>query len=95
MVKGENMSYREKKDYPSLYDAFELGDRVKRTLKNKNGEKTTYKGIVLAIEEKGIEIYWDTQNGKYRPNNMNIAFSHCELEEIFKGSNKYSPIEKY
>mgnify|MGYP006289075997 FL=1 len=82
------------KDYPSLYDAFELGDRVKRTLKDKNGNNTTYKGIVLAIEENGIEIYWDTQNGKYRPNNMNIAFSHCELDEIFNVNKKYSLIEK-
>ena len=87
-------NYGEKKNYPSLYDAFELGDRVRRTYKDKNGRNTTYKGIVLAIEEKGIEIYWDTQDGKYRPNNMDIAFSHCELEEIFKGNNKYGPIEK-
>ncbi len=86
--------YREKKEYASLYDAFELGDRVKRTFKDKKGKNTTYKGIVLSIEDKSIEIYWDTLNGKYRPNNMDIAFSHCELDEIFKGNNKYSPIEK-
>ncbi len=87
--------YKENKDYPSLYDAFELGDRVKRTLKDKNGKNTTYKGIILSIEEKGIEIYWDTQDGKYRPTTMNIAFSHCELDEIFNGNKRYGPIEKY
>jgi len=86
--------YKGNKDYPSLYDAFELGDRVKRTYTDKNGKNKIYKGIVLAIEENGIEIYWDTRDGKYRPNNMDIAFSLCKLEEIFKGNNEYSPIEK-
>jgi hypothetical protein len=82
------------KKYPSLYEAFELGDRVKRIYKNKNGKKKEYKGIVLAIEESGIEIYWDTLDGKYRPNNMGMAFTSCPIDEIFKGSKEYSPIEK-
>lgn len=81
-------------EFPSLYDSFELGDRVKRTYKDDKGIYRVYKGIVLAINENGIEIYWDTQNGKYRPDGMNLAFSNCELKEIFKGNNFYSPIEK-
>jgi hypothetical protein len=81
--------------YPSLYDAFELGDRVKRIYKDKNGKNTEYKGIILAIEDNEIEIYWDTQDGKYRPDNMNLAFTTCKLCEIFEGSNDYSPIKKY
>ena len=59
-----------------------------------NGEKKTYKGIILSIDKNGIEIYWDTKNGKYRPSDMDIAFSHCKLEEIFNGNKYYSPIEK-
>lgn len=81
-------------EYPSLYDAFELGDRVKRIHKDKKGRDRTYKGIVLSIDNEGIEVYWDTKDGKYRPNDMRIAFSHCQIEEIFKGTKDYSPIEK-
>lgn len=82
------------KEYPSLYDAFQLGDRVKRIYKDKNGNNNIYKGIVLAIDKKGIEIYWDTKNGKYRPLDMHIAFTNCPVREIFKGTDVYSPIKK-
>ena len=82
------------KKYPSLYDAFELGDRVKRIFKDENGNNKEYKGIVLAIDAKGIEIYWDTRDGKYRPNDMEIAFTNCPINEIYKGTEKYSPIKK-
>lgn len=82
------------KNYPSLYDTFELGDRVKRTYKDKKGRDKEYKGIVLAIDDNGIEIYWDTKDGKYRPNDMDIAFTNCPINEIFKGNEKYTPIEK-
>jgi len=86
--KGEN-GY-----YPSLYDKFDLGDRVVRSYTDKYGVKKLYKGIILAIDKNGMEIYWDTENGKYRPNEMDIAFTHCELEEIFNGNEEYSPIKK-
>jgi hypothetical protein len=82
------------KNYPSLYDAFELGDRVKRIYKNKNGDTKEYKGIILAIDDKGVEIYWDTIDGKYRPNEMNIAFTNCPIIEIFQGNEQYTPIKK-
>ncbi|MCK5636930.1 MAG: hypothetical protein KAH91_05850 [Thermoplasmatales archaeon] len=82
------------KNYPSLYDAFELGDRVKRIYKDKKGRSKEYRGIVLAIDDNGIEIYWDTRDGKYRPNDMEMAFTNCEVREIFKGNEKYTPIEK-
>lgn len=81
-------------EYPSLLDAFELGDRVKRTYKDKNGRNKEYKGIVLAISEKSVEIYWDTRDGKYRPNDMKIAFTNCQINEIFDGNEVYSPIRK-
>ena len=80
-------------DYPSLYDAFELGDRVRRTFKDKK-DRCEYKGIVLAIEDDSIEIYWDTMDGKYRPSDMNVAFTNCPLNEIFDGKNHYTPIKK-
>ena len=80
--------------YPSLYDTFNLGDRVKRIYKGENGKKMVYKGIVLSIEEDHIEIYWDTRDGKYRPEDMNIAFTNCQKNEIFKGNQYYTPVEK-
>jgi hypothetical protein len=85
---------RKPADYPSLYDAFQLGDRVKRMYKDKNGKNKEYKGIVLAIDKKGIEIYWDTKDGKYRPQDMDIAFTNCQVTEIFKGTTLYTPIKK-
>ena len=91
------MEKREKFEskYPSLFESFELGDRVKRTYKDKSGKYNTYRGIVLSIDDDGIEIYWDTKDDRYRPKDMDITFSHCELDEIFKGTKNYTPIEKY
>jgi len=85
---------REKERYPSLYDAFDLGDRVKRIYKGKNNKKEL-RGVVLAIDEDGIEIYWDTIDGKYKPGSMDVAFTNCSIHEIYNGSEKYSRIEKY
>ena len=92
MSKGK--ANRKKDNYPSLYDIFDLGDRVKRVYKDKNGKNKEYKGIVLAIDKNSIEIYWDSVDGKYRPEEMDIAFSNCHAKEIFSGTNKYSSIEK-
>jgi hypothetical protein len=77
-----------------LYDAFELGDRVKRIFKDGNGMIEEYKGIVLAIDSSSLEIYWDTKDGKYRPKDIDISFTNCPVKEIFKGTNVYSPIKK-
>ena len=85
---------RKNKNYPSLYDAFDLGDRVKRIYTDENGHNNEYKGIVLAIDSDGVEIYWDTKDGKYRPNDMDVAFTNCPLHEIFKGNDHYSPLKK-
>ncbi len=85
---------KKKNNYPSLYDIFDLGDRVKRVYKDKNGKNKEYKGIVLAIDKNSIEIYWDSVDGKYRPKEMDIAFSNCQTKEVFSGSEKYSSIEK-
>ena len=88
------MSQKKEKEYPSLYDAFDLGDRVKRICHNSNGENLEYRGIVLAIDDKGIEVYWDTRDGKYRPGDMDVAFTSCPLNEIFSGNEEYTPIKK-
>jgi hypothetical protein len=80
-------------DYPSLYDAFHLGDRVKRVHKDKKGKSQEYKGIVLAIDKKSIEVYWDTMNGKFRPSGMDVTFTNCPVIEIFNGNNYYTPIK--
>ncbi len=81
-------------EHPSLYDAFKLGQRVMRTYEDKYGQKSKYEGIVLAIDKNGIEIYWDTLNGKYKPRDMRVSFTHCDHEEIFNGNEEYSPIKK-
>jgi len=82
------------KEHPSLYDAFKLGQRVIRTYEDEYGKKAKYEGIILAIDNKGLEIYWDTLDGKYKPEDMGIAFTHCNPREIFYGNEKYSPIKK-
>jgi len=86
--------YNKNKGYPSLYDAFDLGDRVRRVLYDEKGNTKEYKGIVLAIDDNAVEIYWDTVNGHYRPESMNVGFTNCSAEEVFKGNDKYSPIKK-
>ena len=86
--------YKQIRSYPSLYDAFELGDRVQRLYRDIYGYSKEYKGIILAIDKKGIEIYWDTEDGKYKPGEMNIDFTHLEVDEVFKGNNEYSPVRK-
>lgn len=84
---------REIEDYPSLYDAFRLGDRVKRVY-IKSGKPLEYKGIILAIDKRSIEVYWDTMNGKFRPTGMEVTFTNCPVQEIFKGNDNYTPIKK-
>jgi hypothetical protein len=85
---------RKVEDYPSLYDAFNLGDRVKRIYKDKTGNPQEYRGVVLAIDNTSLEIYWDTKDGKYRPGDMDVAFTTCPLNEIFNGNEHYTPITK-
>ena len=80
--------------YPSLYNAFNLGDRVKRDYKEKDGKTKEYRGTVLAIDKESIEIYWDTVDGKFRPEDMGVAFTTCPVYEIFNGNENYTPIKK-
>ena len=92
----KGMGEKNKKDYeyPSLYDYFKLGDRVMRSYRDKYGKKVEYKGVILKIEQKSLEVYWDTRDGKYKPGGIDISFTNCDLEEIFNGKDKYSPIKR-
>jgi hypothetical protein len=48
----------------------------------------------LGINDISIDIYWDTLNGKYRPEDLDITFTNCPIDEIFNGTNEYSPLKK-
>lgn len=78
----------------SLYDVFKLGDRVKRRYKDDSGRSREYTGIVLAIDKDNVEVYWDTLDGKYMPKEMDVAFTNCSKDDIFKGSEYYTPIRR-
>ena len=94
MRREKSSKRKESAEHPSLYEMFNLGDRVKRAYKRGNGKTDMYKGIVMAIEKDYIEVYWDTVNEKYCPSQMKNAFTVCSEEEIFKGSTHYNPIKK-
>ena len=81
-------------EYPSLFDVFVLGDRVKRVRKDKDGKTSEYRGTVLAIDKDSIEVYWDTVDGKFRPVGIDMTFTNCSIDEIFKGNDMFTPIEK-
>lgn len=81
-------------EYPSLYETFQLGDRVMRIYKDKLGKKIEYKGIILKIEKNSIEVYWDTKDGEYKPEDMDMSFTHCDVKEIFRGDGYFTPIKR-
>jgi hypothetical protein len=93
-MRDEGKKNNEVDQQPSLFDAFQLGDRVIRTFQDKYGKKTEFKGIILKIDKRGVEIYWDTQNGKYNYSEKENFFTYCNPEEIFYGNNEYSSIKK-
>lgn len=80
---------------PSLYDLFELGDRVMRKYRDESGKYLEFKGIVLAINNSSIEVFWDTLNGISISKDSFVGFTNCEAKEILKGDKNYSPIVKY
>ena len=92
---GKHRKKFKNESFQSLFDSFILGDRVSRKHYNQiNGKIDVYKGIIMAIDQDGIEIFWDMLNGKYRPNDMNIDFTYCSKREIFNGLEQFSPIKK-
>ena len=84
----------ENKIHPSLFDIFQLGDRVKRTFSDNEGNLQDYSGIIMAIYNDSIDIFWDTINNKYQPEQMEILFENYKMNEIFNGNKNYSSIKK-
>ena len=85
---------KKNKNFPSLNSVFKPGDRVKRIYYYKNGKTDEFKGIIMDLNDKNMEIYWDIVDGKYQPNNIDINFTNCSLKEIYEGNKNYSPIKK-
>jgi hypothetical protein len=93
-IKKSNFKKNQNKEYPSLYEVFKLGDRVKRTYLDNNGNLNEYSGIIMAIYNDSINIYWDTINGRYKPKEFVNISNNLTLSDIFNGSKNYSSIKK-
>lgn len=81
------------KEYVSLYDEFKPGERVIRHYKKKSGEVEEYEGIIMAMDQEYMEVYWDTIDGQYCPDQIVDDFTLCDADEVFNGSEDYSPIQ--
>lgn len=78
----------------SLYNYFKPGERVSRSLRNDHGELEVHEGIIMALDEYRMEIYWDTLDGEYRPELIKKDFTMCPIDEVLSGNNQYSPIKR-
>ena len=94
MMKQYEKGKGRSKNYPSLYDVFNPGDRVKRSCTDKYGKSEEYEGIIMGMDDNSMEIFWDTLDRKYSPKEIDANFTNCPIDEIFKGSEKYTPIRK-
>ncbi len=83
---------RNTEGYPSLYEIFHLGDRVRREYRGEDGKTVEYEGLILSMSENAMEVFWDTVDGEYNP--AVKGFTRCSLEEIFEGTNGYTPIKR-
>ena len=81
------------KEYPSLYKNFKPGERVVRRYKKESGETEEYEGIIMAMDPDNMEIYWDTIDGEYSPDQIMDDFTLCDAEEVYFLNQ--SPIEKH
>ena len=91
---GKKISAQNEGKYPSLYDLFQPGERVKRKIKGDEGRIDEYEGIIMAMGEDQMEIYWDTMNGDYNPELIEEDFTLCSADEVVNGSQECSPIKK-
>lgn len=82
------------KEGHSLFEKYELGDRVKRTYIDKDGNIEYYSGIIMTINNDNIDIFWDTINGKYQPQKIENIFNNCTMNEILNGNENFSSIKK-
>jgi hypothetical protein len=81
-------------NYTSLFDVFEPGQRVKRIFTSDDGIIEEYEGIIMAMDNEKMEIYWDTLDGQYCPELIEEDFTMCCIDEVFNGSEEFSPIKK-
>ena len=84
---------KDKDGYPSLYDVFKLGERVARVYIDENGRSIKQRGIILGINNDGLQILWDMKDGSYSSVDDN-SFTSCSVDEVFKGRGFYSSIKK-
>ena len=89
-IKGND----EKNNNLTLFDLFNLGDRVNVKFINNTGEKKKYSGIVMSINKESIEVFWDKINGRYKPEKNNFTFNTFEIDDIINGNENFSPIKK-
>jgi hypothetical protein len=41
-----------------------------------------------------MEIYWDTIDGEYSPDQIVDDFTLCDADEVYNGTQEYSPIKR-
>ncbi|MFO8077625.1 MAG: hypothetical protein R6U21_03155 [Thermoplasmatota archaeon] len=80
--------------YPSLYEKFQPGDRVYRKINVDNGKTEEYEGIIMAMDNDKMEIYWDTIDGEYNPSLIDDDFTLCSVDEVLNGTEEYSPMKR-
>ena len=59
-----------------------------------NGNIDEFSGIIMAIYDDSIDILWDTVNNKYKPQEIDNLFNNISINDIFNGSDSFSPIKK-
>ena len=91
---SKKKEYIHEKGYPSLYDKFKPGQRVVRQYKKETGELEEYEGIIMAMDTEAMEIYWDTIDGEYSPDQIVDDFTLCDADEVYNGTQEYSPIKR-
>ena len=79
---------------PSLFDYFKPGERVSRSIRDDDGKSMEYEGIIMALDDDRMEIYWDTLDGEYCPEVIEDDFTMCGIDEVLNGSEEYSPIKR-
>ena len=84
----------EKNNNTTLFEIFNLGDRLNCIYVNKDGKKDKYSGIVMAISKDNIEVFWDKINGIYKPEKIHFTFNTLEIDEIINGNQEFSKIKK-
>jgi hypothetical protein len=93
MVKEIKIERGKIRKYPSLFDHFKPGERVVRSVRNNDGDIKVYEGIIMALDDDKMEVYWDTLDGRYRPEVIGNDFTLCSADEVLDGNTDFSPIK--